>query len=202
MEIDLSRLEARHAHDLLASSVIPRPIAWVTTIGDDGKLNAAPFSFFTGVQWSPPVLAFSPVNRADGSKKDTVVNIEHTKEFVIHIISEDLLGAMESSAKPIPRGEDELHLHGIHFVASTKVRPSRIEEAKVAFECALERIVQVDEGADAGNLILGRVLLMHLRDDLLTSGGREVDWRGLRALGRLSGSRYCSLDSVFDGETN
>ena len=201
MVIDLSALEARHAHDILTGCMIPRPIAWVSTVNADGKANLAPFSFFTGVSWSPPVVAFSAVNRADGSMKDTVVNIRQTKEFVIHIVSADLLKTMEETAKPIPYGEDAACVHGIHLLPSQAVKPYRIQEAKVALECKLEQIVTVSEGANAGNLILGRVQLLHVKDDLLLDG-REVDWHGLDALGRLSGNRYCTVRSVIESETN
>lgn len=201
MEIDLNRLEARHAHDLITGCIIPRPIAWVSTINRDGKPNLAPFSFFTGVSWSPPILAFSPVNRADGSKKDTVINIEEVPEFVIHIVSTDLLNDMEASAKPIPYGDDMSSLRRIHFISSETVKPYRIQEAKAAFECRLEKIVSVGDGPNAGNLILGRVQLFHIQDDLIVNG-REVDWRGLNALGRLSGNRYCQIDAVTESETN
>lgn len=103
MELDLRKLESHQAHDLLTSSIIPRPIAWVSTLNKKGEVNLAPFSFFTGVSWNPPVLAFSVVNRDNGSKKDTVINIEEIKEFVINIVSTDLLSAMECSARSIPR---------------------------------------------------------------------------------------------------
>lgn len=201
MEIDLKEMDARQAHDLLTSCIIPRPIAWVSTINHEGKANLAPFSFFTGVSWSPPILAISVVNRSDGSKKDTVINIEKVPEFVINIVSVDLLPAMESSARPIPYGDDAEIIRGIHLVPSVKVKPSRIAEAKISFECTLERIVRINEGADAGNLILGRVQLLHVRDGLLKNG-RDVDWAGLDALGRLSGNRYCAVRSVIESETN
>ncbi|NLV58764.1 MAG: flavin reductase family protein [Clostridiales bacterium] len=201
MEIDLRSLEVRHAHDLLTSSIIPRPIAWVSSLSSGGETNLAPFSFFTGVQWNPPVLAFSVVNRADGTLKDTVVNIEQTREFVINLVSVELLEPMEMSARPIPHGEDERVVKGIHLIPSKTIKPRLIQEAKISFECVLERIVRVDEGANAGNLVLGRVQLMHVQDDLVI-GGREVDWRGPNALGRLSGNRYCTIDSVVEGERN
>ena len=201
MEIDLSSLEVRHAHDLLTSCVIPRPIAWVSSVNNEGKINLAPFSFFTGVQWYPPVLAFSPVNRSDGTKKDTVINIEQTGEFVINLVSTDLLKPMEFSAQPLPYGEDASVLKGITFIPSKTIKTYRIKEAKVSFECKLAQIVRVDEGADAGNLILGRVQLMHINDNLLIDG-READWRSLDIVGRLSGSRYCLIDSVIESETN
>lgn len=201
MEWDLRELEPRHAHDLLTSSIIPRPIAWVSTINGKGETNLAPFSFFTGVSWHPPVLAFSVVNRDNGTKKDTIVNIEKIPEFVINIVSVDLLHAMETSAKPIPIGDDESTIQGISLVPSKTVKPLRIQEARVAFECVLDRIITVGEGANAGNLVLGRVQLFHARDDIVVNG-REIDWCGLDALGRLSGNRYCTTQSVIESETN
>jgi flavin reductase (DIM6/NTAB) family NADH-FMN oxidoreductase RutF len=201
MEIDLMKLEPRHAHDLLTSAIIPRPIAWVSSINKVGQTNLAPFSFFSGVSWSPPILAFSVVNRADGSMKDTARNIQEVPEFVVHMVSTDLLSTMEYSAKPIPYGTDESSIMGIHWLPSKTVGPRRIQEAKIAFECSLERVVTVSEGPNAGNLILGRIHLVHVRDDVLKNE-REVDWLGLDALGRLSGNRYCSVRSVIESKTN
>ena len=201
MEFDLRKLESRHAHDLMTSSLIPRPIAWVSTISSEGKVNLAPFSFFTGVSWNPPILAFSPVNRADGTKKDTVINIEETREFVINIVSTDLLAAMESSAKQIPYGEDISYIKGISLIPSKTIKPYRIGEARVSFECVLERIVNISEGADAGNLIIGRVQLLHAKDDVVING-REIDWNKLDPLGRLSGNRYSIISSIIESETN
>ncbi len=200
MEIDLSKLEPRHAHDLLTGSIIPRPIAWVSTINNDGKSNFAPFSFFTGVQWHPPALAFSVVNRADGSKKNTVINIEQTGEFVINLVSTDLLKAMETSAKPHPPGEKDDLPSNLHLISSTVIKPCRIQESPISFECALDRIVRIDEGADAGNLIIGRIRLMHINDKLLLD--RDIDWKGLNILGRLSKNRYCAVNEVIESQTN
>jgi len=201
MEINLIDLEPRLAHDLLTSSIIPRPIAWVSSINKDGQANLAPFSFFTGVSWSPPILAFSVVNRSDGTMKDTVINIREVPEFVVNIVSVDLLSIMEFSAKSLPYGSDKHSIKGIHWIPAKKITPYRIQEAKISFECTLERIVAVSEGPDAGNLILGRIQLVHLRDDLLKNE-REVDWRGLDVLGRLSGNRYCAVRSIIESETN
>ena len=201
MEIDLMELEPRHAHDLLTSAIIPRPIAWVSSINKAGQSNLAPFSFFTGVSWSPPILAFSVVNRADGTMKDTARNIREVPEFVVHIVSIDLLPTMEYSATAIPYGTDEASIVGIHWLPSKTVKPRRVQEAKIAFECSLERIVTLSEGPNAGNLILGRIQVVHARDDVLKNK-REVDWLSLDALGRLSGNRYCSVRSVIESETN
>lgn len=201
MEVELTELEPRHAHDLMTSAIIPRPIAWVSTINEQGRINLAPFSFFTGVSWSPPILAFSVVNRSDGSAKDTVKNIRAVPEFVVNIVSVNLLSTMEYSASSIPFGTDESAIPDILWLPSVKIKPFRVQEAKISFECTLERIVRVSEGPDAGNLILGRIQLGHVRDELLIND-REVDWLGLDALGRLSGNRYCTVRSIIRSETN
>jgi flavin reductase (DIM6/NTAB) family NADH-FMN oxidoreductase RutF len=108
---------------------------------------------------------------------------------------------MEISARRIPPGEDLRHLQGVTFAPCVTIRPPRIVEAKVAFECQLDRIVTIGDGAGGGNLILGRIQRMHVADDLVT-GSREIDWRGLNPLGRLSGNRYCDIHSVIESETH
>jgi flavin reductase (DIM6/NTAB) family NADH-FMN oxidoreductase RutF len=112
-----------------------------------------------------------------------------------------MLSAMEQSAEAIPYGDDEAVIAGIHFTPSRFVRPPRIADSHVSFECKLERIVRVTEGPDAGNLIIGRVLLMHAEDGIVKAG-REIDWVGLDPLGRLSGNRYCAIRTVIESETN
>ncbi|MDR2615743.1 MAG: flavin reductase family protein, partial [Oscillospiraceae bacterium] len=166
MKLDLSKLAPREAHDWLTSAMIPRPIAWVSTVSKHREVNLAPFSFFTGVQWYPPVIAFSVVNRDDASEKDTIVNIKQVPEFVVHIVSVDLLSPMELSARRIPVGQDREQIGGITLVASDMVLPPRIAESKIAFECSLEKIVAVDEGANAGNLVLGRVKVLYVSDEV------------------------------------
>ena len=130
MEINLMELEPRQAHDLLTSALIPRPIAWVSTINKEGQTNLAPFIFFTGVSWSPPVLAFSVVTRADGTLKDTAKNIRDVPEFVVNLVSVDLLAPMEYSARPIPYGTDDLSITGIHWEPSKTIRPRRVQDVR------------------------------------------------------------------------
>ena len=134
MEINLMDLEPRHTHDLLTSCIIPRPIAWVSSINKDGQANLAPFSFFTGVSWSPPILAFSVVNRSDGTMKDTVINIREVPEFVVNIVSVDILSTVEYTAKPIPYGIDETSITDIHWLSSKTIKAYRVQEAKISFE--------------------------------------------------------------------
>ncbi len=201
MELDLRKLEPRQAHDMLTGSIIPRPIAWVSTITENDEVNLAPFSFFTGITWYPPTVAFSVVNRDNGTKKDTMANIENSRQFVVNIVSVDLLPAMECSARTIPCGEDLSYVKGITLIPSKVVKPLRIQEAKISFECTLDRIVTIGEGAHAGNLIIGQVQLLHADDGVIIND-REIDWRQLDALGRLSGNRYCTTRSIIESETN
>ena len=198
MEIDLNTLPARDAHDLLASAIIPRPIAWVSSVSSQGHLNLAPFSFFTGITWCPPTLGFSVVNRQDGSRKDTIRNIEETKNFVVNMVSQDLASRMVETSATLPHGINEAQKAGVPLVQSKIVVAPRVKEARVAFECALDRIVTVGNGAYAGNLVLGSILLVHIKDEILEAG-KIVDLIKFDVIGRLSGgTRYCGVGSVFE----
>ena len=197
MEIDLGALAPRDAHDMLIGALIPRPIAWVSTISGQGKVNLAPFSFFCGVTWSPPTLGFSVVNRSDGSRKDTIVNIEETGRFVVNMVSHDLAGRMVQTASSLPRGVSEADEAGIAMTPATRVSVPRVKDARVAFECTLDRIVKVGQGTHAGNLVLGTIVLMHVRDGIVEEG-TGIDPARFDAIGRLGGSRYCRLQDIFE----
>jgi flavin reductase (DIM6/NTAB) family NADH-FMN oxidoreductase RutF len=197
MEIDLSTLPAREAHDLMTSALIPRPIAWVSSVSVQGHINLAPFSFFTGITWCPATLGFSVVNRPDGSRKDTIRNIEETKNFVVNMVSRDLASRMVQTSATFPHGVNEAQEAGIPLVQSKIVAAPRVKETRVAFECALDRIVTVGNGAYAGNLVLGTILLVHIKNELLEEG-KTVDPMTFDVIGRLSGTRYCRIGSVFE----
>ncbi|MHC4646408.1 MAG: flavin reductase family protein [Planctomycetota bacterium] len=197
MEIDLNKLEARDAHDLLTSAIIPRPIAWVSSVSAEGDINLAPFSFFSGITWRPPALCFSVVNRSDGSRKDTIRNIEESKDFVVNMVSQEVAWRMVKTAGTFPRGINEADEAEVPLVSSTIVAAPRVKESKVAFECALDQVVTVGQGAHAGNLALGVILLVHIKDELLAAG-KIVDPVRFDVVGRLSGTRYCRTGSVFE----
>jgi flavin reductase (DIM6/NTAB) family NADH-FMN oxidoreductase RutF len=198
MKIDLNRLQPRDAHDLMTSAIIPRPIAWVSSVSAQGYINLAPFSFFTGITWCPATLGFSVVNRQDGSRKDTIRNIEETKDFVVNMVSQDLASRMVKTSATFPHGINEAHEAGVPLISSTIVTAPRVEESRVAFECTLNRIVTVGEGAHAGNLVLGTIVLMHVKDEVLEAG-KVVDLMKFDVIGRLSGgTRYWGVGSVFD----
>src|SRR5690242_19849514 len=135
MELDLEGEHADRAYPILASLVIPRPIAWVTTLSPDGAVNAAPFSFFNVLGAEPPIVGFCPGDRDDGTPKDTARNIRLTHEFVVNLVDEDLAQAMNKTSATLPYGENELVLAGLTSAPSSAVKPPRIAEAPASFEC-------------------------------------------------------------------
>ena len=137
MQIDLFSLAPREAHDLLTSAIIPRPIAWVSSVSRQGIINLAPFSFFSGVTWHPPTLSISVVNREDGSRKDTVLNIEETGCFVVNMVSEAMGPRMVATAVKVPRDVDEALMAGVALTPSAKVDAPRVRDARIAFECRM-----------------------------------------------------------------
>jgi flavin reductase (DIM6/NTAB) family NADH-FMN oxidoreductase RutF len=198
MLIELDKLEDRHAHDLFAGAIVPRPIAWVSTTNLKGEHNLAPFSFFNGITWRPATLGISIVNRGDGSEKDTLRNIRETREFVVNSVSVEQGTRMFKTAETLPPGADEAGRCEVEMIAATKVRPRRVKDAKIAFECVLHDIVTVGSGPSAGNLVLGSVLALHV-DDAILRDGREISWSGLDNLGRVGGSnRFCTIRSVIE----
>ena len=131
MNIDLTTLPHRKAHDLLSSALIPRPIAWISSINKKGQVNLAPFSFFTGITWLPPTICFSVVNRPDGTEKDTIVNIKETENFIVHIVTEDLASQMVATSKTLPPEVNEAEEAGIVLEPGKVVAAKRIKEAKL-----------------------------------------------------------------------
>jgi flavin reductase (DIM6/NTAB) family NADH-FMN oxidoreductase RutF len=173
----------------------------VSTVNEAGVVNLAPFSFFTGVCWHPPALAFSVANRDDGTKKDTLVNIENTGEFVVHTVAAGQLAMMERTAQRLPVGADAEAFSDIRLVPVQGFAVPRMAAAKVAFACRRVEIVRVGAGAGGGNLIVGLVERMFVADGVLMDGP-VADWRALEPLGRLSGNRYVRVTEVVQSETN
>ena len=143
MLVDFTALPARNAYQWMTSTILPRPIAWVSTVSPEGTTNLAPFSFFQGVTASPPTLMFVPANNRDGRKKDTVRNIELVPEFVVNLVTFALSSKMNETASNLPYGESEIAAFGVETVPSGRVRPPRIAASPVSFECSLDRIVNI-----------------------------------------------------------
>lgn len=192
MEIDPSALGGRDLYRLMISCIIPRPIAFVTTLSREGVSNLAPFSFFNGVSSDPPVISIAVGARRDGSKKDTWRNIEETGEFVVNVVVPDLMDAVITGAKELPPNVSELELSKEPTLPSVKVKPPRLANSPVQMECTLLRIVEV-EGT---GLILGRVAIYHVKDDVLRDG--RVDPRKLTFVGRMGDDLYCRVNDLFE----
>lgn len=197
MLIDFSHLPVRDAYAWMSGTILPRPIAWVSTVSGAGATNLAPFSFFQGITANPPTLMFSVVNDRDGRRKDTVRNIGEVPEFVVNLVPFALAGPMNETATALPPGESEFERFGVGAAASSQVRPPRVAAAPVAFECRLDRIVLVGEGPLAANVVFGRILCAHVADSVLTPDGRPDPAR-LDLIGRLGGDGYVRTTDRFE----
>jgi flavin reductase (DIM6/NTAB) family NADH-FMN oxidoreductase RutF len=196
MKIDVETATPLQVYQALVSVVTPRPIAWVTTIDLHGRVNLAPYSFFNVFSANPPVVVFSPGLRRDGSKKDTLLNVEATGEFVLNAAVELLAEHMNLSSMEVAHGESEVELTGLTTLPSAQVRPPRVAESPVALECRLLQVIPLGEEAGAGNLVIGRVVAIHVDDSVLGPDGL-VDPTKLRTIGRLGGDDYCRTADVF-----
>jgi flavin reductase (DIM6/NTAB) family NADH-FMN oxidoreductase RutF len=192
MQIDPSQLEERDQYKLMTGSIIPRPIALVTSLGPLGP-NAAPFSLFNMVGSDPCMLMFSIGNQGDGSAKGTLQNIRHLPEFVVHICDEDIAQRMNVCSTDFPHGINEIERAGLTAVPSVKVRPPRIAEAPVHMECKLIRVV---EFGTRHNVVFGEVVMFHYRDGIVNER-YHVDVNKLKPIGRLSGSLYTTVREPF-----
>jgi flavin reductase (DIM6/NTAB) family NADH-FMN oxidoreductase RutF len=192
VHVDPASLDRRARYGLLISVLIPRPIAWISTVDREGHRNLAPFSFFGGVSSNPPILAVSIARRRD-REKDTLVNIRETGEFVVNMVDAALVEKAHQTSADVPPGVDEFVLAGLEAVASERIRPPRVARAPVAMECVVEQILPV--GEDPNHLVLGRVLLFHVREDIWQEG--VVDPEPYRPVARLGGTAYAHLGDIF-----
>lgn len=199
MLLDFTTLRPREAYSWMIGTIMPRPIAWVSTISVEGKTNLAPFSFFQGVTANPPTLMFVPVNKRDGTKKDTVRNIEQVPEFVVNLVSFALAEQMNATSTMLPYGESEFQAFGIAPAVSDRVRPPRVAEAPVAFECTLDRFVHLGEGPLAANVVFGRIQVMHVADGVMGADGMP-DPGKLDLIGRMGGETFARTRERFDLE--
>lgn len=202
MEIDPAALPLKDRYKLLVGAVVPRPIAWVTTVSPDARPNLAPFSFFNGVGSDPMTLLFCPGNASDGSEKDTLRNCKPpseggTGEFVVHIVNGASARSMAVTAEPLAWGESEIELAGLETAPSRRVRPPRLVASPVAFECRTLQVIRLRPGgAGGGNVVLGEVVHVHV-DPAVVDDSLRIDPRALDPVGRLAGLDYCRLGEVF-----
>lgn len=195
MEFDLEDRHADRSYALLASLVVPRPIAWVTTLGPDGTVNAAPFSFFNVLGADPPIVGFCPGDRNDGTPKDTARNIRTNHEFVVNLVDAGTAEAMNLTAASLPYGSSELTAASLTTAPSSIVRPPRIAEAPAALECVEWGTLQIGDN----RLIIGLVKRLHVRDALVDLETLRIRSDRFEAIGRMaSPDWYCRTMDRFE----
>ena len=187
MQLDPEKMAATAVYKLLIGCVVPRPIAWVSTVDADGVNNLAPFSFFMGVCGDPPTIAFSSGPR-EGQRKDTAVNAARAGEFVVNVVDDALAEAMNLTSGEYPPGVDEFALTGLTALPGVKVRAPRVAEAPISLECRLSQIIDVGRGPH--QLVLGEIVYFHIRDELYDAETGRVDMHHLHPVARLAGEMY------------
>jgi flavin reductase (DIM6/NTAB) family NADH-FMN oxidoreductase RutF len=192
--IDPALTAPQNVYKLLVGAVVPRPIAFVSTISPEGVANLAPFSFFTVASANPPVLCFTASFREP--RKDTLVNIRATKEFVVNIVSEEFAAKMNVASAEYPYGVDEFAMSGLTTAPSELVRAPRVKESHVNMECRLLQTIEVSNQPMGGTLILGEVVRFHV-DDAMVEEFR-IDPEKLGAVGRMAGNTYCRTRDRFE----
>jgi flavin reductase (DIM6/NTAB) family NADH-FMN oxidoreductase RutF len=191
MHVDPKSLGAEESYKLLTGVVVPRPVAWVTTLARGGSVNLAPFSTFTFVSPKPPMLAFS-VGRKGSIYKDTAENILANEDYVVHIADRPLIAAVHGSAVEYPADVSEIEMLGLDTVPSLHVRPPRVAAAPIAMECRLRQCLEF--GDTRTKLIVGEVIAFHFRDGLLNGG--KIDTKALDPICRLAGPTYATLGEI------
>lgn len=198
LSIDPTKNTERENYKLLIGSIIPRPVAFVTSMSKDGVLNGAPFSYFNIVSSNPPMVSVS-IQRSGGKQKDTARNILETKEFVIHIVDDLNVDTINQTAASLPPDQSEIQLAGLTPVPSTKISVPGIKEAKVRFECQLEHSIELG-GADSPgcDLLIGRVVQYHIDESIYEDG--RIDPVRFGAVSRLAGTNYAKIGEIFSIE--
>jgi flavin reductase (DIM6/NTAB) family NADH-FMN oxidoreductase RutF len=194
MQLDPRTMSQQSTYKLLIGCVVPRPIAWVSTVGADGVNNLAPFSFFMGVCGDPPTIAFSSGPR-DRSRKDTVRNAEHTGDFVVNVVDDDRAEQMNQTSADCPPEVDEIALAGLTAAPGVRVRSPRVVEAPISMECRVAQVIPVGNGPHS--LVLGEIVYFHVREDLYETSTGRIDMARLKPVGRLAGHAYAHVHDIF-----
>ncbi|OIK17199.1 hypothetical protein BIV60_00475 [Bacillus sp. MUM 116] len=198
LSIDPSSLSERDNYKFLIGSIIPRPIAFVTTKSKEGVLNGAPFSYFNIISSNPPMISLS-IQRSSGKQKDTARNIFESKEFVVHIVDEQNVEKINKTAANLPPDESEIELADLTPVKSVKISVPGVKEAKIRMECSLEHSLELGGSDTPGcDLIIGKIVQFHIESDIYENG--RIDPRGMAAVSRLAGNNYAKIGEIFEIE--
>jgi len=191
--IDLDKLTASERYKLLTALVIPRPIAWVTTVSSEGITNAAPYSFFNVFGQDPAIIILGLEHKADGTAKDTENNINTLNEFVVNLVSSDILEKMVQTAAAYAPGESEPDILGLSLTSSIKVKPPRLTNAPVSIEC--ERMMSLSLSRER-SILIGRAVGVFSKDGLINAETLHVDWENNYPIARLFADRYAEIGSI------
>jgi flavin reductase (DIM6/NTAB) family NADH-FMN oxidoreductase RutF len=195
LSIDPASMSERENYKYLIGSIIPRPIAFVTTISKDEVLNGAPFSYFNIVSSNPPLISLS-IQRSEGKQKDTARNIIELKEFVVHIVDEQNVEKVNITAANLPPDQSEIKLANLTPVDSVKISVPGVKEAKIRMECTLEHTLELGGLDSPGcDFIIGKVVQFHIDSDIYENG--RINPRGLAAVSRLAGTNYAKMGEIF-----
>ncbi|MCM3115682.1 flavin reductase family protein [Neobacillus sp. MER 74] len=196
LSIDPVSMSERENYKFLIGSIIPRPIAFVTTISKDGVLNGAPFSYFNIVSSNPPMISLS-IQRSAGRQKDTARNIIESKEFVIHIVDEGNVEKVNKTASNLPPDQSEIELANLTPIESLIISVPGVKEAKIRMECTLEHSLELGGSDTPGcDFIIGKIVQFHVDNDIYENG--RIDPRGLAAVSRLAGNNYARIGEIFE----
>jgi flavin reductase (DIM6/NTAB) family NADH-FMN oxidoreductase RutF len=196
MKIDPPNLDRRETHRLILDVVQPRPIAFVSTIGENGVFNLAPFSCFAPISMKPALVCIEVTRRRGGQKKDTLANIEYSKDFVVNVVTEVLAEPMNRSAAEYPSDVDEFKEVGLTPVQSDLVKSPRVDESPVNMECKLLQILEFGEFPVISSLIIAEVIRVHIKDEVLVDG--RVRTAILKTIGKLGEELYCRTTDTFE----
>ncbi len=198
MKIEPTNLNWKEAHNFIGNVIAPLPVALISTIGQDGTHNAAPFSFIAPVCSKPPIVCVS-MGLRKGQKKDTLRNIEFSLDFVVNVVDEKLISQAIKASADYPSSVDEIKEVGLTVINSERVKSPRIAESKVSLECRLihkfEILEEREEGAGLTSIVFGQVVLAHIKDELLVEG--MVEPSRLRVIGRVGNDTYCRTEDIF-----
>ncbi|MEQ9231323.1 MAG: flavin reductase family protein [Cyclobacteriaceae bacterium] len=199
LTIDPKEISVPKMHSYLLGAVVPRPIAFASTIDKEGNVNLSPFSFFNVFSANPPIMIFSPARRGrDNTTKHTYENVKEVPEVVINIVNYNIVQQASLSSTEYDKGVNEFVKSGLTAVPSQRVKPPRVGESPASFECKVNDVVSLGENGGAGNLVVCEVLLAHFQDEILDEEGKIDPWK-LDAVARLGGDYYSRVqgDSIF-----
>jgi len=202
LTLNPNEIGTQKTHQYLLGAIGPRPIAFASTIDKDGNRNLSPFSFFNVFSANPPILIFSPARSGrTGETKNTFDNVKEVPEVVINIVNYNIVQQMSLSSSPYPKDVDEFVKAGLTPIPSETIKPFRVKESPVQFECKVNQIVELGQNGGAGNLIICEVLRIHIQDDILDANGL-IDQHKIDLVSRMGGNWYCraNSESMFEIE--